>query len=87
MASPYDDLLKDLCVRLGFCGSVVDGRPVRVEDLLPSSGAVTVEAFTDALFRAEGWDPAGADAQKLRPAVEDAFVRHMGSLAIDAATR
>ncbi|RZJ05992.1 MAG: hypothetical protein EON89_01410 [Brevundimonas sp.] len=85
MSAAYDNLLEDLCARLGFCGSVVDERPMHVDDLLPRSGIVTAEIFADALFRAEGWDPEGSEAGTFRSSVRDAFVRHFGGTEIDAA--
>lgn len=76
MMDAYDNLLEDVCVRLGFCGSV--------DEFLPATGTISDEDFADALFQAEGWDLAGLDAQKFRSTVRDAFVRHMGRAAIDA---
>lgn len=82
MGGDYDKLLEDVCARLGFCGSVVDDQPLHVDNFLPQSGGLTHEEFADALFRAEGWDPAGSEAQRFRPAVREAFIRHMGRSAI-----
>lgn len=56
MRSAYDNLLEEVCVRLGFCGSIVDGQPVHVDQFLPEDGVLTNEAFADALFKAEGWE-------------------------------
>ncbi|WP_411287552.1 hypothetical protein [Phenylobacterium sp.] len=62
MRAAYDKLLEEVCVRLGFCGSVVDGQPLHVDQFLPQSGVLTNEEFADALFKAEGWDPDGLEA-------------------------
>jgi len=87
MRAAYDKLLEDVCARLGFCGSVVDERPMHVDAFLPRSGVLTAEAFADALFKAEGWDPDGPEARTFLSSVRDAFVRHMGGSEVDAGLR
>ena len=87
MRAAYDKLLEEVCVLLGFCGSVVDGQPLHVDQLLPESGVLTSEEFADALFKAEGWDPDGPEAKTFRSSVRDAFVRHMGASEVDAGQR
>jgi hypothetical protein len=82
--SAYDALLKEVCVGLGFCGSVVDGKPLHVDHFIPDQGAVSANQFVDWLFRAEGMDPWGADAREHRESLRQAFVRHMGGDAVDA---
>lgn len=82
----YDALMHEVCVRRGWCGGIVDGRPSHVDDFIPQGGPVTADQFVDWLFRAEGMDPA-ADLtkwQKHRDALREAFVRHMGSDPVDA---
>lgn len=74
----YDSLLNDVCVRLGFCGSVVHDEPLHIEQFLPQTGGLSADDFADALFKAEGLDPEGSEARRFRPSVRDAFVRHMG---------
>jgi hypothetical protein len=78
MRAAYDKLLEEVCVRLGFCGSVVEGQSLHIDQFLPEDGVLTNEAFADALFKAEGWDPAGSQARTFRDSVYEAFVRHMG---------
>lgn len=78
MRAAYDNLLEEVCVRLGFCGSIVDGQPVSVDQSIPEDGVLTKTAFADALFKAEGWDPDGSQARSFRDSVYEAFVRHMG---------
>lgn len=87
MRAAYDKLLEDVCVRLGFCGSVVDGQSLHVDQFLPDSGVLTNDEFADALFKAEGWDPDGSEAGTFRPSVREAFVRHMGASEVDAGQR
>lgn len=81
----YDKLLDDICIRLGFCGSFVDGQALRACHFLPASRTLTADDFADASFRAEGWAPDGSEAQTFRSRVRDAFVQHMGELQVDAA--
>lgn len=78
MRGTYDKLLEEVCVRLGFCGSVIDGQPLHVDQFLPQSGVLTFEEFAVALFKAEGWDPDGPEAHTVRSCLREAFVRHMG---------
>lgn len=87
MKSAYDKLLEEVCVHLGFCGTVVDGQPLHVDQFLPQSSILTDEAFADALFKAEGWDPAGSEARTFRSSVREAFVRHMGGCEMDTGQR
>lgn len=84
MSTAYSKLLNEVCVRLGFCGSVVDNQPLNVDQFLPKSGSISSEAFAIALFKAEGWDPEGPGAHEFGPAVREAFDRHMGNAAVDA---
>lgn len=87
MKAAYDKLLEDVCVRLGFCGSVVDGQALHVDQFIPQAGVLTDEEFADALFKAEGWDPAGSEARTFRSSVCEAFVRHMGGSEMEAGQR
>ena len=65
-----EDLLNRLCVRLGFC--------LPPQDIVRLRGAPPDEAlaFTDAVFTAEGLDPATADRhlyRQVRDMIADAF--------------
>ena len=82
--SAYDALLHEVCVGLGFCGSVVDGQPLHVDQFIPEHGAVGADQFVEWVFRAEGMDPDEEDALKHAGSLREAFVRHMGSEAVDA---
>jgi hypothetical protein len=84
MKAAYDKLLEDVCVRLGFCGSVGDDQPLQVDQFLPQIGPLTDEVFADAIFKAEGWDPDSSEARRFRSSLRDAFVLHMGGSEIDA---
>ena len=84
MSPAYDALLKEICVRLGLCGSVVDGEPLYTGLFLPRVGPVSANAFADAVFKAEGWKPDDPSADKYRGSVCEAFVRYMGGAEIEA---
>jgi hypothetical protein len=82
----YNALHHDVCVRHGWCGGVVDGRPSHVDDFIPEVGPVTAEQFVDWLFQAEGLDPS-SDSEKWRKhkdALRDAFIQHLGADMVDA---
>jgi hypothetical protein len=49
--SEVSSLLYELCVDLGFC------LPPEEQSRLRSQPPTTIDAFTDAVFRAEGMDP------------------------------
>ncbi|MCM0033457.1 hypothetical protein [Sandarakinorhabdus limnophila] len=82
----YVALLNEVCVGLGFCGSVADGEPLHVDQFIPESGALSADQFVNWVFRAEGMEPEGDDAQKHTQSVREAFVRHMGANVVDAAS-
>ena len=82
--SAYDALLNEFCVGLGFCGSVVDGQPLHVDQFVPEHGAVSADQFVEWVFRAEGWSPEEGAASSHAAELRKAFVRHMGAEAVDA---
>lgn len=82
--TPYEALQHEVCVGLGFCGSVVDGEPLHVDKFIPDQGTVSADQFVDWVFKAEGWDPTENDALKHRASLRSAFVKHMGAEAVDA---
>src|SRR5205809_6607719 len=77
--SAYDALLHEICVGLGFCGSVVNGQPQHVGQFIPEHGPVSADQFAELVFRAEGMDLDGEGARKRAGSIRDAFVRYMGS--------
>ena len=84
--SGYDALMHELCVDLGWCGGLIDGRPSHVDDYIPVSGLVSAAQFIDWLLKAEGFGPETHPERyhrwhtQLRPV----FVRHMGGDIVDA---
>jgi hypothetical protein len=83
-ASAYDRLLEEVCVELGFCGAIVDAKPLHVDQFVPDQGSVSADEFVDWVFKAEGWNPSAREAQEYRLSLREAFIRHMGGEAVDA---
>ena len=72
-ASEVASLLSTLCTRLGFCLPPAESE--RLCRVVPSS----IDAFTDAVFTAEGLPPDTADRhlyRQVRVLVANAFQRH-----------
>lgn len=83
----YDALMHDVCVGYGFCGCIKDGRPLHVDNFIPSEGAVTADQFVEWVFLADNMNPAsytGARWDSIKRKIRDAFVKHMGSEVVDA---
>ena len=83
--SAYDKLRHYICAELGFCGSIKDGAPLHVDDLIPSEGVVTADQFAELTFVADGIDPSN-DPRQLKAAIRAAFVNFMGSQTVEATT-
>ncbi len=65
-------LLEELCVELGFCGQTAE------YDMLMNAPPRDLDAFTDAVFAAEGMDP--SLHKQLRRAVRSKIERRAGHL-------
>lgn len=77
--SPADRLLWAICVRLGFCGGIVEGEPCFVEDLLPETGPVGAAQFALLAIRADGASEPEADSYlPMRRRLEAMFAEHFG---------
>ncbi|MGV2494923.1 hypothetical protein [Pelagerythrobacter aerophilus] len=84
--TPFDELMHEVCADRGWCGAIVDNRPLHVTDFLPGHGTVTADQFVGWLFEAEGVDP---DQNRVKwqshiDGLREAFVRHMGGYSVDA---
>jgi len=83
----YDALMDRVCVGLGFCGCIKNGKPLHVDDLIPGDGPVTADQFVEWVFLADNMNP-NADPKRWTPIkqqIKAAFVEHMGSEVVDAA--
>lgn len=84
--TPFDLLLWDMCVRLGFCGGLVNDKPTRVVDLLPTVGRVTAEEFAELAISAESDQPGPRDEHRRWVEILSAeFVKRMGASSMPAA--
>jgi len=80
-SSAYDRLLQQVCIGLGYCGSVIDGEPSHVDMFIPEEGPVTADEFVEWVFRAEGLEAAGGEHSRQ---IREAFVQHMGGEVVEA---
>ena len=82
----YEALMHEVCVKRGWCGGIVDGKPTHVDHFIPESGQVTAEQFVDWLFQADGMDPFVEPEiwQKHKDGLKAAFILHMGADVVDA---
>lgn len=83
-SSGYNTLMGEVCTDMGFCGGVVNGRPLHVDMFVPASGPVTADQFVAWLLEAEGMTRLD-EVKRHKAALRTAFVRHMGSEVVDAA--
>ncbi|CAH0353714.1 hypothetical protein [Sphingobium sp. CECT 9361] len=83
--TPFDALMHEVCVERGWCGAIVNDRPMHVTDFLPESGTVTADQFVGWLFDADGVNP-DVDREKWQKHIDglrNAFIRHMGGCSVD----
>jgi hypothetical protein len=80
--SSYTALLDEVCVGLGYCGCIKQGKPLHVNDFIPEVGLVTADQFAEWVVLADDMTPSTNPHLKL---IRRAFVRHMGAEAVDAA--
>lgn len=82
----YDALMDEICVGLGFCGCIKDGKPLHVAQFIPSKGPVTADQFAEWVFLADDMNPNSEPKrwENLKDKIKLAFVRHMGAELVDA---
>lgn len=79
----FDRLLWELCVKGGWCGGVMNGQFVTVDDLLPQTGAVTAEEFAVLAVRADGWPVSEPIKPQHLRWIESRFIEHLGAPMVD----
>lgn len=79
--TPYEAMMHEFCVDLGWCGALVDGRSQHVDDYLPECGEVTADQFVEWLVRADGEDPDSelCARRDWKAKLKSVFVKHMGA--------
>lgn len=78
----YGALTQYLCVNLGFCGCIKDGKPSHIDDYIPRSGKVSADQFVDWVFLAENMDPI-SQPTRLQRQIRSAFVEYLGHESVD----
>ncbi len=84
--NPFSNLVREICVKWGYCGSIRDGNLVHVTLIIPSSGEVDADQFVDWVMLADDVNPndSSRHIDKIRSRIKEAFIRHMGSYKVDA---
>ena len=72
VASRYDALFDELCVRLGFCSLGLDG-----QDAVMALEAANAEAVARAVFTAEGLDYDRYENEKVKAGVRACISHHL----------
>ncbi len=77
-AKRYDGLIEEMCLGLGFCGSIFNRRSWHVDDLIPKKGVLTAKRFAQLVLEAERMQSSlqSSDYKKYGPSLENAFERH-----------
>ena len=83
----FDGMMHELCVKLGYCGCVKNGKPLHVTHFIPETGRVSADRFARWLIAADGLDPDQLSTSELRRLIGQlaaVFVKHMGADVVDA---
>ncbi|WP_170349880.1 hypothetical protein [Ruegeria atlantica] len=82
----FDELMDFVCVRYGYCGGVVDGKPIHVAHFIPEYGNVAASEFSEWVMLAEdsGPDSNLGFRDQHKKDIEAAFIKIMGSAVVPA---
>lgn len=83
----FDGMLHELCVELGWCGTVKDEEILHVTRHLPEEGLVTAEEFAVWVIKSDGIDLdtiSRAERNRWIRQLKAVFVKHMGADIVDA---
>jgi hypothetical protein len=84
----FDGMLDEVCVKLGWCGCVKNGKSLHVIDFIPETGPVSADQFARWLIMADGLD-ADQLTSEIRRSIhrlKAVFVKHMGADVVDASS-
>lgn len=83
--SRYDDLLDELCVGQGWCGSKQDGKFLHVDDFIPDEGTVSADQFAEWVILADSEDPNSEVCKERRwkEKIIEIFKKCMGADEVD----
>ena len=73
-----------VCVGMGWCGCMKDGRPLHVRDFIPRSGSVSAQQFAEWLILADGCNPSTPKWAKSKQKIIVAFQDIMGADVVEA---
>jgi hypothetical protein len=79
----YARLQNKVCVGLGYCGTEKNGKPLHVDDIIPSYGMVTAEQFAEWVILADDLNPNLAPTEH-KKMMRAAFIDCMGAEVVDA---
>ena len=84
----FDGMLDEVCVKLGWCGCVKNGKPLHVTDFIPETGPVSADQFARWLIMADGLDTDQPTSEIRRSIhrLKAVFVKHMGADVVDASS-
>ena len=77
--SAFDLLCYDICVNGGWCGGLLDDKPISVDDFIPEEGQITASEFARMAIRADGWDESEPFPEKHLRYLEKKFIEHLGA--------
>jgi hypothetical protein len=83
----FDGMMREFCVKLGYCGRVKDGEALHVTHFIPETGSVSADQFARWLMVADGFDPdrlSTSELRRLMGQLTAVFVEHMGADVVDA---
>ncbi|MEM7571085.1 MAG: hypothetical protein AAF337_14940 [Pseudomonadota bacterium] len=81
----FDGMMREICVEMGFCGSVVDEQPRHVTDFIPKTGQVSADQFVLWVLKAEGMSNLGVYNEHYE-SLKAVFLKHMKGDTVDAQT-
>lgn len=81
----FDGMMHEICVGMGFCGSIVDNQPCHITDFIPKTGQVSADQFVLWVLRAEGMSDLGSQNEYYE-SLKAVFLKHMKADNVDAQT-
>jgi hypothetical protein len=82
----FELLLKEICVKWGYCGCFKLDSSIHVTLFIPSYGPVTADQFVEWVLLADDINPnvESPQSDRTREGIRSAFLRHMGAETVDA---
>ena len=81
----YRKLMHYVCVGHGYCGTILDGSPMHVDNFIPDRGHVSAHQFAEWVMLADGYGPDSSPRRaRHKNNIEVAFIKYMGAEVIPA---